>query len=502
MWGMSSLTTEATGSFPRVRIGHRRIPVVLPSLRDPRMHVAATLLTVQVLGQTVIDWDLSIAQLLLALGTCFVLEVALVLWRQGVLAWPASALLTGNGIALLLRIPGTEHGDWWSTKGAGIIVATSAFAVLSKYLVRVDDRPLFNPSNVGLVACFLVVGALRADPQDFWWGPWGLGLAATYAVIVVGGVAVTRRLGLLGIAVAFWGTFALALGVVAASGHAITARWHVGLLTGAEFWWVVVSSPETLIFLFFMITDPRTVPRGRTARLVFGAGVGVLAALLAAPQRTEYATKVAILAALTVVCALRPVLERVRLRRRSLAVLGAAALVPVLVLSGSHSRDLLPDFEVVGDRPAVDPGPVPEVVIDDSVEGVTLPFDRDDVDDLGRDLAEDLAIEAEALRTEDPDVATHAAIGVRLADLEARVGHDQAVPRYRFDTLTLILHRELAEGQAAPRLGLEAHGSVRLDRAVDGRLEPGETQAFEAVYLLTEVDGRWLIDDQRPVPEP
>jgi hypothetical protein len=321
-------------------------------------------------------------------------------------------------------------------------------------------------------------------------------------VILVGGVAVTRRLGLLGIAVAFWGTFALALGVVAASGHAITARWHVGLLTGAEFWWVVVTSPETLIFLFFMITDPRTVPRGRTARLVFGAGVGVLAALLAAPQRTEYATKVAILAALTVVCALRPVLERVRLRRPSLAVLAAAALVPVLVLAGSRSRDLLPDVELVGDRPAVDPGPVPEVVIDDSVEGVTLPFDRDDVDDLGRDLAEDLAIEAEALRTEDPDVATHAAIGVRLADLEARVGHDESVPRYRFDTLTLILHRELAEGQAAPRLGLEAHGSVRLDRAVDGRLEPGETHAFEAVYLLTEVDGRWLIDDQRQVPEP
>ncbi len=465
------------------------------------MHVAATLLTVQVLGQTVIDWDLSIAQILVALGTCFVLEVVIVARRQGVLAWPASALLTGNGIALLLRIPGTEYGDWWSVEGWQIIVATSAFAVASKHLIRVDDRPLFNPSNLGLVTCFLVVGSLRADPQDFWWGPWSAGLAVTYAVILVGGILVTRRLGLLEIAVAFWVALALALGVVAASGHAITARWHVGLLSGAEFWWVVISSPETLIFLFFMITDPRTVPRGRTARLVFGAGVGVLGALLAAPQRTEFGTKVAILAALTVACALRPALERARLRRPSLAVVGAVAAVPLLVLAGTHSRDLLADIDLVGDRPAVDGGAVPDVTIDDSVEGVTLPFDRDDVDVLGRDLADDLAIEAEALRTEDRDVAAHAAIGVRLADLEARIGHSDAVPAYRFDTLTLILHRELAVGQAAPRLGIEAHGTVRLDRAVDGRLEPGSTEDFEAVYLLTEVDGHWLIDDQRRVPE-
>ena len=35
-----------------------------PQLRDPRLHVAAVLLTVQVLGQTVIDWDLSVAQIL------------------------------------------------------------------------------------------------------------------------------------------------------------------------------------------------------------------------------------------------------------------------------------------------------------------------------------------------------------------------------------------------------------------------------------------------------
>jgi len=476
--------------------------------------VAAVLLTVQVLGQVVVDWDLSIAQLLVCLGSAFCLEVGVVLWRRGVLAWPASALLTGNGVALLLRVPGTEHGDWWSLRGAHVFAATTLLAVASKYMIRVDRRPLFNPSNLALVVCFLALGATRVDPQDLWWGPWSIGLAVTYGVIVGGGVVITRRLGLLPVATAFMVALALGVGVVAASGHAITARWHVGLLTGADYWRTVVLSPETFIFLFFMITDPRTIPTGRSARIVHGALVGVLAALFVAPQTTEFATKVGIISALVVVCAGRPLLERLlpegtaidarrRLARSRPALASSVALVALvlaLVVAGARSRDLLPDHDLVGDRPAVVVGDLPAVVIDESVEDVDLTFDRDDVDDLARDLAEDLVIEGEAVRTGDLDIVAHAAVGDRLDELRDRIREgDAEVPVYAFDELRLILHRELEVGQAAPRLGIEAHGTVRLDRAVDGRVSRGRTEDHAAVYLLTEVDGHWLIDDERPV---
>ena len=108
----------------------------------------------------------------------------------------------------------------------------------------------------------------------------------------------------------------------------MTARWHLGPITGAYFWWILVTSPEILVFLFFMITDPRTTPSGRGARVV-RRRVGLLAALLIAPMQTEYATKVAVLGSLTVVCAVRPLLARFpleRLGRRRLALAGAAAL--------------------------------------------------------------------------------------------------------------------------------------------------------------------------------
>ena len=96
----------------------------------------------------------------------------------------------------------------------------------------------------------------------------------------------------------------------------MTARWHLGPISGCHFWWVLVTSPEVLVFLFFMITDPKTAPKGAARRgSSTRSRVGLLAALLIAPMRTEYATKVALLAALTIVCVARPLRRDARLPR-------------------------------------------------------------------------------------------------------------------------------------------------------------------------------------------
>ena len=178
--------------------------------------------------------------------------------------WPASALLTGNGVAFILRVPGTEHGDWWSMNGWWIFAGTSAISLLSKYLIRVRGRHVFNPSNFGLVLCFLLLGASRADPLALWWGPLSPSLVFALVLIVVGGFLILRRLHLVGVAVGFWVAFAAGIALLAASGHTMTAPWHVGPIEGREFWWLLVTSPEILVFLFFMITDPKTIPASRT----------------------------------------------------------------------------------------------------------------------------------------------------------------------------------------------------------------------------------------------
>src|SRR5438132_3704645 len=105
--------TRVRTPAPSVGIAGRRYPVLLPTLRDPRLHLAAVIVSLQVLGQTVLGFELSIAQILACIITCAALEVGLTLWRRRILMWPASAMLTGNGVAFILRVPGTRHGDWW-----------------------------------------------------------------------------------------------------------------------------------------------------------------------------------------------------------------------------------------------------------------------------------------------------------------------------------------------------------------------------------------------------
>ena len=92
-------------------------------------------------------------------------------------------------------------------------------------------------------------------------------LALALAIIVVGGFLILSRLRLLVMALSFWLVFVAAVAVVAATGHAMTARWHLGPVDGLHLWTVLAFSPEILVFLFFMLTDPKTVPAGRRARV-------------------------------------------------------------------------------------------------------------------------------------------------------------------------------------------------------------------------------------------
>jgi hypothetical protein len=88
-----------------ISVGHRTYPLVLPNPRDVRLHVAAVVISIHVLGQVALGFRVSVPQILTAIGTCFVIEVAVVFARERRFVWPASAMLTGSGVALILRVP-------------------------------------------------------------------------------------------------------------------------------------------------------------------------------------------------------------------------------------------------------------------------------------------------------------------------------------------------------------------------------------------------------------
>ena len=311
---MTAVTTAPRA--PQLAIGDRRIPVILPKLGDPRLKLSAVIVTLQVLGQTVLDFKLSIAQILVTIGFCAVVDTSVTLWRQGVLAWPASALLTGNSLAFILRASGTKHGDWWTLHGIEFFLLAASVALLVKYFVRPGGRHRFNPSNVGLVWVLLVIGPVHVFPQYLYWGPLDAPVIAALVVIALGAVWVLRAVRMLPMALSFLVPFTLLIAAFAASGRSFVAIWDADPIRGGEYWLHICTSPELLIFVCFMMSDPATAPKLPVARMIYGAGTAVVAAGLIFFQPTEYGIKVAILASLTIACAIVPLFEALARRRK------------------------------------------------------------------------------------------------------------------------------------------------------------------------------------------
>ncbi|HXI97093.1 MAG TPA: hypothetical protein VNG04_13260, partial [Candidatus Acidoferrum sp.] len=245
-----------------MRLRGRHYPVILPSIRDARLHVAAVLPTLQVLGQTVLGFRLSVAQILICLAVGALIEFGVAFFKDHLILWPASGLLTGNSTAFILRVPGTLHGQWWSLHGIEIFIGVVAFGMATKYLIRWRGRHIFNPSNVALVVAFIALGPRYTEPLDLWWIPMGPWMIVTYAILVGGGVFIGWRLGLLGMEIAFMASFAIfvALALAPVPDHCMVASWHLSPLCGRSLWEILITSPEILIFALFMIPDPRTVP--------------------------------------------------------------------------------------------------------------------------------------------------------------------------------------------------------------------------------------------------
>ncbi len=484
-------------------------PILLPKVRDPRLRLALVITSLQVLGQTAFDFQLSIAQILVALLTCGVLEFMIAFRGRRVIMWPASALLTGNGVAFVLRVPGTEHGDWWSMNGWWIFAGTAAVALLSKHVIRFRRHHFLNPSNFGLVLCFVLLGSTRADPLALWWGPMSLWMVVALGIIVVGVFTILLRLHLLEIAVTFWVTFAIGIGVVAAAGHEMTARWHLGPITGFDFWRVLVFSPEVLIFLFFMITDPKTSPSDRRGRRIYAIAIGLVAVLLIAPTTTEFWTKVALLGALTLVCASRPLLTllaprfagQIKMPRRpvlgGLAVAGCATFVGLLVLAGLPARP----GAAQASTPIIEPGKLPAVTILPS-KGVETQINVRLGRQIARDLVSDFALEAEALRTGDKSRAARAAGGERLQGLWKQIAlagnRAVVVPERHVDSLQLNL--EAAVRQAPPLVIATVSGTERL-LTVEGTPPTvafrGNETPFTRTFELQIDRGRYVVVGMR-----
>jgi hypothetical protein len=521
-----------TASSPTtVKLGDRAVPVVWPNRRDARLHTAAVIISIHTIGVFALGFRVSIPQILSAIVAAAIVDVAVTFRTSGSLVWPASGMLTGSGVALILRLVGMSAGDYWSWQGWYWFALVAVVAISTKFVIRRRGQHVFNPSNVGLVAAFLILGSGLVEPLDFWWAPLGPWMLLAYVVIIGGGVAITRRLRLLEMAAVYWVVLAAGLAVLAWSGHCMTTAWSPTPVCDGRFWTVLVTSPEVLIFLFFMITDPKTIPSGRSARVLFAGTLAAGSVILMAPQTIEFGTKVALLGALTLWSPLRPLFDhvlparegaglrgivgRLTVARPPAAVFGSGLAIGVAVVAvgamimaaGSPARpaeaaDVAPPEVDV----RIDAGALPEVSIDPSVSGLAIVVDDAFATDLSVTLAENLAIEGEAIREADGGSLWYADAGGRLDVMQAKIDDAitegvRPVDSYRFETMTLRSGRA-ETGQSGGSLVLVGTGVIdTVDFDPAGRVMRQSSSPFALDFVMRQVAGeRWLIAEVVSTP--
>ena len=525
----AAISSDLTGPPLRaLTICGTRYPIDLPSIRDARLHASFVVLTIHTLGQTVFGFRVSVPQIVSAILASALVEVIVTARRNGRIAWPASAILTGSGVGLILRVSGTDAWDHWTWHAWYLFAGTAALSLGTKYVVRHRGQQVFNPSNIGLLAVFLLLGSSRVEPLDLWWHRWSVPIALAYGAIVVGGVLITRRLALLGMAAAFWSTLAVGSAVLGASRHCITTEWSLRPVCDADFSRLIATSPEILIFTFFMLTDPRTAPKGATRRVAFGAGVGVLSLLLLASARTEFGTKLALFAALAIVCVLRVVAAvladvlpaRSVAHRFAASEIGGLALgasVPLLagllmlavVQLGTPARSAFATIEtaVLAEPLTILPdlavAPPPRIV---NVDSAALQLDASLAGErkarLAQALMVALAAEQEALRRRDASILLTVDHGTRLTELRSLIERSTAggpivTTRYVLGDASLTAVRP--GGQSGSMIGVEATVTMTQESIDErGHAVVGPTSNGTRVFILRPYrDTRWLLVDVR-----
>ena len=229
-------------TFPR-----RRLVVRLPP--DARLYqiaFQAILLTVGVLAR---DFALDPRQMALAFAAGLVTQRlwlhVLELEHKGSL----SALITCFGVSLLLRAD-----TLW------IHPLAAALAVSSKFVLRVNGKHVFNPANFGVVVALLLLPGTWVSP-----GQWGSDVALAGWFVALGGL-VTQRARRWDIS---WVFLAAWLVLVATRILWLGQPW--GILAHQ------LGNGGLLLFAFFMISDPMTIPDRRAARVGYALVVAAFA---------------------------------------------------------------------------------------------------------------------------------------------------------------------------------------------------------------------------------
>jgi Na+-transporting NADH:ubiquinone oxidoreductase subunit NqrB len=222
---------------------------------DPRYLIAFLITLVLVAGQFRYHILGGYDRLVLALGACMATEALLSWFDRGKIVNLQSAYISGISLTLLTKPQG---GALWPFALGGFL------AISSKYVLRYRENHLWNPTNFAITA-LLLAAPDRVSVLSHQFG----NDVATNLVIWIFGLIIAARVGVLHITLTYVLSF-LILGAVRASALGLPVLPEIAPITG----------PMYQLFVFFMITDPRTVVKGRRKQIVVAVIIAIMETLI------------------------------------------------------------------------------------------------------------------------------------------------------------------------------------------------------------------------------
>src|SRR6266699_1204050 len=222
---------------------------------DPRYLIAFLITVVLVAAQLRYHMVGGYDRLVLALATCMATEALLSWFTRGRVVNLLSAYISGISLTLLLKPQG---GALWPFALGGFL------AIASKYVLQYRNNHLWNPTNFAIVA-LLLAAPDRVSVLSHQWG----NDVATNLVIWMFGLVIATRVRVVHITLTYAASFLVLNSLRAALLHQPVLA-EIAPITG----------PMYQLFVFFMITDPRTVVRGRRRQMVVAVLIAVMETLI------------------------------------------------------------------------------------------------------------------------------------------------------------------------------------------------------------------------------
>jgi len=164
--------------------------------------------------------------------------------------FPSGAVLTGMFVAMVL----SPFGPWYAA------TATSAIAIVSKYIFRTRLANVFNPAALALVVTYYMF-----DTGQSWWGALPELAPAALIALFVSGVFIMDRVN----------KTPMVLGFLSAYYLLFTLTAFLGSPAGVAEIFRAPDLHAALYFAFFILTDPPTSPVKYRHQLQYGVLVAL-----------------------------------------------------------------------------------------------------------------------------------------------------------------------------------------------------------------------------------